>query len=165
MAKEKDKEAQSTEKQPGSKKKILFIAVPLLVLLLAAGGGAYYFLAEGRASDAKESDAGRKEEKKEMGPLVEMEDFVVNITHRDSSRFLKLGVTLEAKNEEGKKAIEKRMPQIRDAVLLLVGNKKYDDIKDLQGKKQLKADLAANIRDLAGEDEVSELYFTDFVVQ
>ncbi|MFO7931048.1 MAG: flagellar basal body-associated FliL family protein [Thermodesulfobacteriota bacterium] len=165
MAKEKDKESQAPEKQPGSKKKIFLLAVPLLVLVLAAGGGAFYFLAEGSASGATESDSGQEEEKKEMGPLVEMEDFVVNITHKDSTRFLKLGVTLEAKDDQSKKEIEKRMPQIRDAVLLLVGNKKYDDLKDLQGKKQLKADLTSRIRSLSGEDEVSELYFTDFVVQ
>jgi flagellar protein FliL len=94
-----------------------------------------------------------------------MEDFVVNIMQKDTTRFLKVGITLETKNQESSERIKNRMPQITDAVLLLVGNKQFDQIKDLQGKLQLKADLLAQINSLVGKDEVTEIFFTDFVVQ
>jgi flagellar FliL protein len=76
-----------------------------------------------------------------------------------------VGITLEVSDSSGVDSVKKRLPQITDAVLLLLGNKKFDEIKDLQGKLQLKADLLAKIRSLAGQGEVVNLYFTDFVVQ
>lgn len=168
--KEKGKAKESQEKQPKSKNKIFLIGLPVLVVLIFAGAAGAYFLGAfgGSGGSAAKADAAQVEtekKKKNLGPLLEMEDLVVNIMHKDSTRFLKVGITLEAADKESKKAIERRMPQITDAVLLLVGNRTFDDIKDLQGKMQLKADLLARIQELSGEGKVSDIYFTDFVVQ
>lgn len=35
------------------------------------------------------------------------------------------------------------MPQIRDAILLLIGNKTVEELQDIQGKNQVKAELKA----------------------
>jgi len=170
MAKEKEKEAQDKkDKQPaksGGKNKIFLIGVPLLVLLIfGAAAGAYFMGAFSEDGSGTAEAAAKGEEEENLGPLVEMEDFVVNIMHDDSARFLKVGITLEVADEEGKSAIKRRMPQIADAVLLMVGNKTFDDVKDLQGKMQLKADLLDRIQDLSGKGTVRNVYFTDFVVQ
>ena len=57
------------------------------------------------------------------------------------------------------------MPQVRDAVLLLIGNKTYEELQDLQGKKQLKAELMNKINSFLQTGKVSSVYFTNFVVQ
>ncbi len=167
--KEKGKEKESQEKQGKSKNKIFLIGLPVLVVLIFAGAAGAYFLGAfgGSGGSAAKADAAQveTEKKKDLGPLLEMEDLVVNIMHKDSTRFLKVGITLEAADKESKKAIERRMPQITDAVLLLVGNRTFNDIKDLQGKMQLKADLLARIQELSGKGKVADIYFTDFVVQ
>ena len=36
-------------------------------------------------------------------------------------------------------------PNIRDTILLLIGNKTFEELEDLQGKKQLKAELTSKI--------------------
>ncbi len=163
----KEKEVQEKPAKSGSKNKIFLIGVPLLIVLIFAGAAGAYFLGVFSAGDSGTAEAAveNQEEDDRLGPLLEMDDFVVNIMHKDTARFLKVGVTLEAEDEESKAAIEGRMPQITDAVLLLVGNRRFDDIKDLQGKMQLKADLLARIKELSGRGEVRNLYFTDFVVQ
>ncbi|MFO7839139.1 MAG: flagellar basal body-associated protein FliL [Desulfosalsimonadaceae bacterium] len=167
--KEKGKEKESQEKQPKSKNKIFLIGLPVLVVLIFAGAAGAYFLGVfgGSGGSAQQADAAQVEtgKKKNLGPLLEMEDLVVNIMHKDNTRFLKVGITLETADEESKEAIERRMPQITDAVLLLVGNRTFVDIKDLQGKMQLKADLLARIQELSGRGKVEDIYFTDFVVQ
>ena len=170
MAKEKGKEAQEKkDKEPaksGGKNKIFLIGVPVLVLLIFGTAAGAYFMGvfSGEKSGTAEA-AAKTEEKKNLGPLLEMEDFVVNIMHDDSARFLKVGITLEVEDEESRTAIKRRMPQIADAVLLMVGNKTFDDVKDLQGKMQLKADLLDRIQELSGRGKVRNIYFTDFVVQ
>ncbi len=165
MAKEKEKE--TPEKQSRSKNKLFLIGVPILVLLIfGTAAGAYFLGAFNGGGGGAEASAGRSSgENKSLGPLLEMEDLVVNITHKDSTRFLKVGITLEAADKESSDAIKRRLPQITDAVLLMVGNKSFDEIKDLQGKMQLKADLLARIQELSGNGKVENLFFTDFVVQ
>jgi flagellar protein FliL len=163
MAKEKE----TQEKQKKAKNKIFLFGIPLLILLIGSVGVAAYFLVD--FSESTSSEAEMSENKatqiEPLGPLLKMEDFVVNIMHKDATRFLKIGITLEAKDMESNERIKSRMPQITDAVLLLVGNKQFDQIKDLQGKLQLKADLIAHINSLIGIDEVNDIFFTDFVVQ
>ncbi len=163
MAKEKE----TQEKPAKSMNKIFIIGLPVLVLLFAAGGAGLYFTGAFHSSGSAQAGQAGPESKgdRKLGPLVEMDDFVVNITHKDTTRFLKVGITLEAKDKAGSEAIKKRMPQITDAVLLLLGNKQYGEIKDLQGKMQLKSDLLARVQELAGQGEITHLYFTDFVVQ
>ena len=161
------KEKKSQEEPKKSKNKIFLIGIPLLLLLILGGGaGAYYlgvFNENGSHSPPGSENASQKDQ--ELGPLVEMDDFVVNIMHKDSTRFLKIGITLEVEDEKSSEALVKRLPQVTDAVLLLVGNRRFQEIKDLQGKMQLKADLLAKIQSLAGQGTVRNLYFTDFVVQ
>lgn len=163
MAREKE-----VQKEPKKSKKWMFIAgIPLLILIVAGGGvGAYFLGATGGGGGSLSASAdGPETGARTLGPLVEMETLVVNIPHRDSSRFLKLGITLETADVQAKGEIEDRMAQIRDAAILLAGNRSFDDIRDLQGKKQLKADLKGRINELAGPEKVRDLFFTDFVVQ
>jgi flagellar FliL protein len=57
------------------------------------------------------------------------------------------------------------MPQIKDAVLLLIGNKTFNELNDLQGKIQLRAELINKINSILPKGKVKRIYFTDFVVQ
>jgi flagellar protein FliL len=163
MAKEKEVQ----DKQKNSKNKIFLIGIPLLILVIMGGGTAAYYFGGFTVPKPSETELSTNDSPKiePLGPLLKMEDFVVNIMQKDTTRFLKIGITLEMKDIESNERIKNRMPQIIDAVLLLVGNKQFDQIKDLQGKLQLKADLLAHINSLIGKDEVTDIFFTDFVVQ
>ncbi len=68
-------------------------------------------------------------------------------------------------NDAAKSEAAQRMPQIRDGILLLIGNKTYEELQDLQGKKQLKAELTSKLNSILHYGKVKEIYFTDFVVQ
>ena len=61
--------------------------------------------------------------------------------------------------------VNKRMPQIRDAILLLIGNKTFDELQDIQGKNQVKAELKSKINSFLKTGKVTNIYLTDFVVQ
>ncbi len=61
--------------------------------------------------------------------------------------------------------VEERKPQVRDAILLFMSSKSFDELRDLQGKLQLRADLIGRINALLALGEVKTIYFTDFVVQ
>jgi flagellar FliL protein len=153
--------------------KMLLIAAGVLVLL--AGGGVTAFMlfggekpapqetAEGTGGGALAvTPAGQPEV---IGPMVDFEPFIVNILDRDGTRYLKAAITLEMADAESVEAVKQRMPQLRDAILLLIGNKTFNELSDLQGKLQLRSELLDRLNKILSNGSVRKIYFTDFVVQ
>lgn len=172
MADDKKKKKDDAEPEEGgkSKKKLIIIIVAAVILLGAIGGGAYFFLKPDPVEE-EEVDPGLDvpvpeiTQSAEIGPMVEIKEFIVNIISEEDRHYVKASLTLELNKEEALEEANKRMPQIRDSILLLVGNKTYEELHDLQGKKQLKAELVSKINSFLQNGRVKAIYFTDFVVQ
>ena len=169
MAEKSSGTSESAEKGGSKKKLFIIIGAVVFVLLLAAGGAAYFFLMKDSAPE--ESDPGTEvpvpeiNKQAEIGPMVDIEEFIVNIISEENNHYVKSSLTIELSSEVAKEELEKRMPQIRDAILLLVGNKTFEELQDLQGKKQLKAELLSKINAIMLTGQAKSIYFTDFVVQ
>ncbi len=173
MADKKGKnKADDSPKTGGKKKKIIIIAAAVLLILLAGLGAAgYFFFFKDKAETEKPVDPGldvpvpQLNQKSDIGPMVNINEFIVNIISEENNHYVKASLTLELDNESASEEVEKRMPQIRDSILLLVSNKTYDELQDLQGKRQLKAELSSKINAILQSGSVRSIYFTDFVVQ
>lgn len=169
MADEEKNEA--AEGEGGGKKKLIIIIVAALVLLLGIGAAVYFlFLKKPPPEETEEQEqvemvAPAAEEAAEIGPMVNIEEFIVNIISEGENHYVKASLALELSGEETVEEVNKRMPQIRDAILLLIGNKTFEELQDLQGKKQLKAELKAKINAFLQTGRVKAIYLTDFVVQ
>ena len=155
----------------GNKKKLfLIIGVIVLILLIAGCFGAWFFLKEKPApvdenNPAQNVPVPALDQQSQIGPMVNIDEFVVNIISGDAAHYVKASLTVELTNEEVTLEVEQRMPQMRDAVLLLISNKTYEELQDLQGKKQLKAELTSKINSFLRTGKVTSIYFTNFVVQ
>jgi len=97
--------------------------------------------------------------------MVDLESFIVNILDQGEVRYLKAAITLEADTPEAATELTQRMPQVKDAILLLIGNKTFAELSDLQGRLQLRAELLNRVNSLLMVGKVKRIYFTDFVVQ
>ena len=97
--------------------------------------------------------------------MVNIDSFIVNILDDQESRYLKAALTLEVTSEEASMELSQRLPQIKDAILLLVGNKTFSELNDLEGKMQLRAELINKVNGILLKGKVKSIYFTDFVVQ
>jgi len=165
-----EKKEAVTEKAGGKKKLFIILAVVILVLLLAGGFGAWYFM-KAKADPDEKNDPARQVpvpalgQQAQIGPMVNIDEFIVNIISGDAAHYVKASLTVELTNEQVKTEVEQRMPQVRDAILLLIGNKTYEELQDLQGKKQLKAELLEKINSFLQTGKVASVYFTNFVVQ
>lgn len=166
-----EKEAQETKEEGGGKKKLIIIIAAALVLLLGIGA-AVYFLFLKKDPPPPEEEANEQVEmiqpaldNDEIGPMVNIDEFIVNIISEDTAHYVKLSLTLELSNDDVMEEANKRMPQIRDAILLLVGNKTFEELQDLQGKKQVKAELKSKINSFLKSGKVKNIFLTDFVVQ
>lgn len=167
---EKSPQTSDASEKGGSKKK-LFIIIGLvsLVLLIGAGVAGYFLFMKEPPSEDK--DPGMEvpvpeiNTQAEIGPMVNIDEFIVNIISDENNHYVKASLTIELSSEPSKEELAKRMPQIRDAILLLVGNKTFEELQDLQGKKQLKAELLSKINAILHTGQATAIYFTDFVVQ
>jgi len=160
------KDAAEKAEEGGSKKKLIIIIVAVLILLIGAGVGAYFFMTGGEEKISPEEEQAELEKQaKQVGPMVNIDSFIVNILDDEESRYLKAAITLEVSGEEASMELTQRMPQIKDAILLLVGNKTFSELNDLQGKIQLRAELINKVNSILLKGKVKRIYFTDFVVQ
>ncbi len=154
-----------------SKMKPMWFIMLVGVLLVVTVGLVVYFIGHNYSSnnlaDAKQLDSSDKHfsSRESLGPLVKIENFVVNIMDNERTRYLKAALTLEAIDKKTKEEIDQRKPQIRDAILFHVSNKKFREISDLQGKKQLRAELIHRINSLLSKGKIRRIFFTEFVVQ
>jgi flagellar FliL protein len=167
MAKKDKEAAENPEEGGGGKKKLIIIIVAVLVLLGGAAGGYFFFMGgeEEEKLSPEEEQAQLEQQAKQVGPMVNLDSFIVNIMDDEESRYLKAAITVEVDTPETSVELTQRMPQIKDAVLLLIGNKTFDELNDLQGKIQLRAELINKINSILPKGKVKRIYFTDFVVQ
>jgi len=149
----------------GKSKMMLFVIIGVVVLLVAVGVAAYLLGSKSAQNTPVAVEVEETEKAEGVGPMVDVSDFIINILDKNETRYLKAAITLELENDETVIEVNERMPQIRDSVLLLVGNKTFAELNDLQGKLQLRAEIIVRLNKLLKKGKVKGIYFTEFVVQ
>jgi len=149
----------------GKSKMMLFVIIGVVVLLVAVGVAAYLLGSKSAQNTPVAAEVEETEKVEGVGPMVDVSDFIINILDKNETRYLKAAITLELENDETVIEVNERMPQIRDSVLLLVGNKTFAELNDLQGKLQLRAEIIVRLNKLLKKGKVKGIYFTEFVVQ
>ena len=183
MADEELEQEGASEEEGGKKKKgggklKLIIIIVVGVLLLGAGGffGWQMFFAEEppppekaaaeKAQADKDAKQAAAETKPPEGTVVNLEPFIVNLADSGGKRYLKLTLAVDAKEPNLKKAMQSRMPMIRDSVLLLLTSKTFKEVSTVTGKIRLRNEILKIMnRALSGVGSVHAVYFTEFMVQ
>lgn len=149
---------------------IKMIAIGLVAGLLIGGGGLFFL----KGGDAKKKGAAVEEEEspEEEVALVdtnsviyELEPFIVNLADTPDLRYLKLTVKLDLLKPSYVEAVSKRVPQIRDTLLILLSSKNSSSIRTVEGKMELRDEILQRINGVFEESKVRTAYFTDFVTQ
>lgn len=99
------------------------------------------------------------------GPLMTLDNFIVNLADQDVNRYLKVGLTLELGSEQLSETIKKREPMIRDAIITLTSSLSFQEIRTTSGKGALREQIIAKLNGLLGANQVRNVYFNEFVVQ
>ena len=176
MAKDKkdDDEEKDEQTPPPAKggKKLVIIIAAVVVLLIVVGVVAFLTLGKKKAEDAEaggeggeavEAPAGEGGEGELPGAVVALEPFIVNLQMKGS--FLKAVVQLELGTPTAPKTLEAQIPKIRDAVIRILSSKKADEVLSADGKDKLRDDIKNSIHQLLGSEDVTGVYFTEFIVQ
>jgi flagellar FliL protein len=158
--------ADPKDKPKGKSKKGIIIGAVAAVVLLG-GGGAYWMYAKPR--DGKETKKEQKQPEPEgPGAAVAMEPFVVNLADPGGSSFLRVNLSLVVADEEQAKVFEESpvvKMKVRSQILELLALQHADQLITPTGKAELKKTIAASASKAVPEAHVSDVLFSEFVVQ
>ena len=115
--------------------------------------------APGTEEEAEEVQAPK------IGPLHSLETFIVNLADEGGTRYLRATMKLELADDQSVNFAQERLPLIRDSILMTLPTKKYEDINTVEGKKTLRDELIAKLNVIMVPGSVSNIYFTEFVIQ
>lgn len=159
MAPKDDQVTESKPEKGKGKMKLILIIVAAVVVVAGAVAGYFFFAGWHKAEDAV------KTESKGAPVIYSLEPFIVNIYDGQDLRYLRVRVEIEVVSEEAKAEMELRKAQVRDEILVLLTTKTMLDVRDQQGKNQLRQEILTAASNILTAGKVKRVYFTDFVVQ
>ena len=81
------------------------------------------------------------------------------------TRYLKTSFTTLSENPDLKKLIDENKKQLLDVALTVLGTRSMADLEQPGAKNVVRNDLMANFNQALKSDLVSQIYFSEFVVQ
>ncbi len=155
-------------------KKAMIMALGGVVLLFAMMGGGFFMMwqkmnasiAQIQSANTKDAKGhGAKEEEEVVKPTHKLETMIVNLADQGGKRYLRVTMELELSTPEVLEEITKKLPQLRDTILMVLPSKQYTEISTTEGKIALRDELIAKINALLKKGTVTTIFFTEFVVQ
>ena len=142
-----------------------------MVLMLGMGGG--LFLMWNKLStiniQANANASGQPGQKtipeQPLGAIYALDTFIVNLADMGGNRYLRVTMDLELGNSKLESEIVKRLPQIRDSVIMILPSKRFEDISSVDGKIALRNEIQETLNGFLAQGEITNIYFKEFVVQ
>jgi flagellar FliL protein len=180
-----EEKEEKKEQAPADKKKLpmkLIIIIVVAVVLVLGGAAAGYFMFAGHKGKTSGQEVSGKETKKEQvkeegskkgggegggvsGNMKQLDPFIVNLADAEGQRYLKAVIQLELENASLEGEVQGKLPQIRDEILMILSNKTFDDVSTTAGKRMVKREIASAVNKYLTGGQVTQVYFTEFVVQ
>lgn len=95
----------------------------------------------------------------------DFENVVVNLSGAMGTRYLKTSFTTLSDNPDLKKLIDENKKQLLDVALSVLSTRTMADLEQPGSKNVVRNDLMANFNQALKSDLVSQIYFSEFVVQ
>lgn len=99
----------------------------------------------------------------EVGKVIPLETFIVNLAGSKGRKVLKVNMELEIKGHEVIQEIENRKAQIRDFIIIILSSKSYDEVSSKEGKEALRNEIKDNINSFLSKGKIVNVYFTELI--
>jgi flagellar FliL protein len=153
--------------------KILMVLIGgLLIIMVGLGGGLFMMWNKINNLSTQNTTAeadGESDEaavvERPLGPIMSLETFIVNLADKGGNRYLRITMDLELDKLESEDEVQKRLPQVRDSILMILPTKRFEDISSVAGKVALRDEIQDKINGYLASGKVTNIYFKEFVVQ
>lgn len=150
--------------------KLIFLLVAVL-LVLTVGLGAGLLMMWNKLSDLNTQNnlvvnpGTQQAQAAAPGPLFSLETFIVNLADQERSRYLRVTMDLELAKSADAAVINDRLSQVRDSILMILPSRQFGEIASMEGKIALRDQIIARLNSLFNKKVVTNIFFTEFVVQ
>jgi len=153
-----------------SNKIVLAVVAVLFIVMIGLTGGLFMIwtklsATEAQAQNEVTTEGQGQQMQQSLGTIFPMDTFIVNLADDGGKRYLRITMDLELNQDADADDLKNRLPQMRDSVLMVLPSKRFDDIRTIEGKTSLRNEIIANLNGLFGQESISNIYFTEFVVQ
>ncbi len=121
-----------------------------------------------KKTEEKDDTGNSKKSKGILGKtLVPMDSIVVNLGKVDSKRYLRVIISLEVGSSETENTIKTNKVIFRDKLVSFLSTKNVDDIGTSASQLGLRTEIKnlLNKELLGTDDAISQVYFSDFIIQ
>ena len=168
----------AAEEQKGGMMKMIMLgggAVVLLAIGIFAGPAIQNMIsppADPAAAEGAEDEAAEAAAPADGPAIYQGLHPALVVNFRDAlgePHFMQIEMEVMARDQDVINAVREHTPVIRNNLILLYGNAKYEEVTTREGKEQLLADGLAEIQAImaerVGEPNVEALYFTNLIIQ
>ena len=111
-----------------------------------------------------------QEQALDVNEVVTLDAVVVNLVPESRMSYARIGIALGLHNPSAPKPVLNEsliVPKVKDRLLTTVGEMNSDDLLKPETKEAIKKDLLKFVNKLVDNPEarVTEVYFTDFIIQ
>ena len=170
---------QTAPAKKGSSKLIMFGGIGLGVIVVAVALALFVVKpmmsdsgAEGDTTEQTDGHGEKKEKKKKSSHgeegaslIYAIENIVINPSGTGGSRFLSVSFGFELGSLELQEEFVAREPIIRDALITIMSSKTVAELTDAKQKEIARYQIKKRVAQLMDTDEISGVYYTDFVLQ
>lgn len=183
-----DDEGGGKRKKGGKRKLILFVGVPLVVVILAVAGAVVMGIGPfgggedeevaAEESHGEEGDHGDGDDGGEHGDgaaggaghvgFYELPQMTVNLNTTDgTTAFLRMTVSLEIANDtpENRAQLDSMLPRVLDNFQVYMRELRLDDLSGSAGLFRLKQEMLSRINRAVEPVQVSDVLFSELLVQ
>ena len=164
--------ANNEESKKGISKLLIAVIIGVVLFFMGMMGAGFYILWSRIPTpqvqmNPEDQMLPEEEEQKQpdIGPLYSIGTMIVNLADKGGKRYLRVNMELELSHPEVAEEIEKRLPLVRDRVLIVLSSKTYEEISTAVGKDELRTKLITDLGKLFVPDSIVNVFFTEFVVQ
>jgi len=161
---EEEKENNGIKEESEKKKKgiLRFLLISLILLILSSVGYGIYMWKFSPRQTVKEV---KKVEKEGIGAMLSLEPFIFNLSG-DHSKFVKISLCIEVKDEKILEEARRMMPAIRDRALFFLSSRTLETFMDIQKREEMKKEIREQLKSLFKDGtNIKQIYITDIIVQ
>ena len=114
------------------------------------------------AGEKQQADS-EKTASEEVGKVIPLETFIVNLANSKGRKVLKVNMELEVTGSDIVQEVDNRKAQIRDFIIIILSVKTYEQISTKEGKDDLRAEIKDKVNSFLSKGKITNVYFTELI--
>ena len=156
---------------PAGSKSYLLIALVVVNMVVVLGVG-YMLLKNSQKPTSTldqviegvpKDDKADQQALDEVGKVIPLETFIVNLAGSKGRKVLKVNMELEVKGVDVIQEIDNRKAQIRDFIIIILSSKTYDEVSTKEGKDFLRNEIKDQVNSFLSKGKIMNVYFTELI--